>query len=160
MDLVEETAAVRPEGPMDRARRPAGIGAVREILATPALGIVAHRQVTLDQINLFPILMDERFRREYAGRKAQEAGAASASPLLVERAGQNLLLDAGRIAGRRRPPGAHVDAVEFEMGLVDGHGLLLATSLDQTLRAIGPARIDRWRWRRRRCRHGLHWPAA
>src|SRR5258708_15774356 len=70
MDLVEETAAVRPEGPMDRARRPAGIGAMREILAAPALGIAAHCQVALDQINLFPILMNERLRREHAGRKA------------------------------------------------------------------------------------------
>src|ERR1700730_11210351 len=149
MDLVEETDAVRPEGPMDRARRPAGIGAVREILAAPALGIVAHRQVTLDQINLFPILMDERFRREHAGRKAQEAGAASASPVLVESAGQNLLLDAGRVAGRRRPPGTHVDAAEFEMGLIDGHGLLLGTSLDHTIWVIALARIDWWRWHRR-----------
>jgi hypothetical protein len=51
---------------------------------------------------------------------------------LVEVARQDLLLDASRIAGRGGPAGAHIDAVEFEMGLIDGHGdrsSLLADSI-------------------------------
>src|SRR5580693_10362297 len=45
--------------------------------------------------------------------------------LFVERARQDLLLDAGGIAGWRRPARTHIDAVEFEMRLVDRHWLIL-----------------------------------
>jgi len=66
--------------------------------------------------------MNEGGGREHSRRKAQQPGAAAALAFLVERARQNLLLDPGRIAGWGRPAGVHVDAVKFEMGLVDGHG--------------------------------------
>jgi len=85
------------------------------------LGIVADGEVAGDQVDFFPIFVDERCGRENARRKAQQACAGAAPVFLVERARENLLLDAGRIAGRRLPPGIHIDAVEFEMGLVDGH---------------------------------------
>src|SRR5437879_4169927 len=123
MDLVEKTAADRFEWAVHGAGRPAGIGAGREILAAMALGIIADREVSLDQVDLLPILVDKRLCREHPRRKAQQAGAAPVPPPLVEGAGQDLLLDAGRIARWGRPTGTHVEAVEFEMGLVDGHGV-------------------------------------
>src|SRR5262249_62404771 len=52
----------------------------------------------------------------------QQPDTASRSSLLVEVALQNLLLDAGRIAGRCVPAVVHVDGVEFEMRLVHRHG--------------------------------------
>src|SRR5690348_3510948 len=92
MDLVQQTAAVRLEGTVDGAGRPAGIGAGRKAFAAPPRGIVADRQVALDQIHLFPIFVDERVGREHPRRKPQQPGAAAAAALLVERARQNLLL--------------------------------------------------------------------
>src|SRR5262249_54019672 len=115
MDLVEETAAVRFERAMNRAGRAAGIGSGGKALAALPHRIVADRQVAVDQVDLFPIFMDEGFGREDAGREPQQPRAAAAAPVLVERARQDLLLDAGWIAERRRPARAHVDAVEFEM---------------------------------------------
>ena len=44
MDLEEEAAAVRFERAVHGARRTAGVGAGREILAAPPLSIVADRQ--------------------------------------------------------------------------------------------------------------------
>src|SRR5437763_7082513 len=130
MNLEEETTAVRFKRAVHGAGWATGIGARREILAAPALGVVADRQVALDQIHLFPILVHEGFGRVDSGLKAQQPRAAAALLRFVERAGEDLLLDAGRIAGRRLPAAAHVEAVEFEMRFVDGpRRVLLPPSL-------------------------------
>src|SRR5215813_1564435 len=100
MNLVEQAAAIRLERSVDGAGRPAGISAGRKILAAIARAVAAHRQIALYQIDLLPILVDERVRRKYPRRKAQQTGPASAPPFLVEPPGQDLLLDAGRIARR------------------------------------------------------------
>src|SRR5206468_8515708 len=121
-------------------RRPAGVGAWRKVFAASAFGVVADGEVARDQINLFPIFMDEGCGREYSRRKPQQAGATAAMAFLVEVARQDLLLDASRIAGRGRPASAHIDAVEFEMGLIDGHGArssLLADSIVPGRRKTG-----------------------
>src|SRR5690348_2945112 len=101
MDLVQQTAAVRFEGSVDRAGRAAGVGARGKALAALTRGVVADRQVALDQIDLFPIFVDERLRREYPRCEPQQAGSAAVAALFVERARQDLLLDAGGIAQRR-----------------------------------------------------------
>src|SRR5215469_6867837 len=121
MGLVKEAAAVRFERAVHSTRGPTGVRARWEVLAAAALCVVANGQVALDQIDLLPVFVNKGLGREHAGGKAQEASAAAAAPLFVEGAGQDLLLDAGRVAGRGRPPGTHVDAVKFEMRLVDGH---------------------------------------
>src|SRR5215472_7390668 len=113
MDLVKQAAAIRFERPMDSAGR--------EFLAAIARSVVADREIALDQKDLFPIVVHKRLGREYARSKPQQAGAAAAALRLVEAARQDLLLDAGGVARRCRPPRAHVDTMEFEMGLVDGH---------------------------------------
>src|SRR5215470_107633 len=83
--------------------------------------VVADGQVAGDEKDLFPVLVYERLSREYAGRKAQEARARAALVCLIERAGQNLLLDTFRIASRSFPPGVHVEGMEFMVLLVDAH---------------------------------------
>src|SRR5438874_6443637 len=75
VDLEQEAAAVRLEGAVHRAGRAAGIGVGREALAAFALGIVADRQIAVDEIHLFPILVDERLGREHARLEAQQPGA-------------------------------------------------------------------------------------
>src|SRR5260370_29140856 len=129
MDLVQETAAVRFERSVHGAGRAAGVGAGEEALAALPRAIVADRQIALDQIDLFPISVHERLRCEHPRRKPQQAGSAAVAALFVKRPGQDLLLDAGGIALRRRPSGTHVYAVEFEMGLVDAHRLILRVAL-------------------------------
>src|SRR5438045_2442163 len=94
VDLEQEAAAVRFERAVHRAGRAAGIGAGREILAAIAVQVVADRQIALDQVNLFPIFVHERRGGVDAGREAQQPGAAAALGGLVERAGEDLLLDA------------------------------------------------------------------
>src|ERR1700733_14972663 len=99
------------------AGRTAGIGTGPEILAAGAARIVADGEVALDQIDLFPIIVDEGLGRVDARLEAQEPCAAAGLLRLVERAGEALLLDARGIAGPSFPPGAHVEAVEFEVRL-------------------------------------------
>ena len=106
------------------ARRAAGIGAGGKTLAAPAFGIVADGQIARNQIDLLPIVVDEGCGREHPRRKPQEPGAAAIAALLVERAGQDLLFDAGGVAGWRLPARTHVEAVEFEMRLVDRHAFV------------------------------------
>src|SRR5260370_16790117 len=118
MDLVQEPAAVRFERCVQGAGRAAGVGAGEEALAALPRAIVADRQIALDQIDLFPIFVHERLRCEHPRRKPQQAGSTAVAALFVERPGQDLLLDAGEIALRRRPAGTHVYAGEFEMGLL------------------------------------------
>src|SRR5215469_4236526 len=106
---------------MDGAGRAAGIGAGREALAALALRVVSDRQVAFDEKDLLPIVMHKRLRREHPRRKAQKPSTAAAPVLFVEHAGQDFLFDAGGIAGWGRPTGIHLDAMEFEVGLADGH---------------------------------------
>src|SRR6516164_5368437 len=121
MGLVEETPAVRLEWAVHRPRRPAGIGAWREVLAASAFGIVVDGEVARDQIDLFPIFVNKGCGREHSRRKTQQARAAAAPALFVEGTRKNFLLNPVWIAGWSRPSRAHVDTVEFEMGLVDRH---------------------------------------
>src|SRR5262249_24912413 len=103
------------------ARRPARIGGrVKRLTALP-MGVTADNEVTRDQIHLFPMVVDESGGGEDAGFELQQARPAPHFSRLVEIARQNLLLYAGRIAGRRVPALAHVDGVEFEMRLVHWH---------------------------------------
>src|SRR5258708_5332103 len=119
MDLEQEAAAVRFERAVHRAGRAAGIGAGREALATPPLGVVADGQIAVDEIHFLPIFVHERLGREDARLEAQQPGAIAALADLVEGAGQDLLLDAGGIARRGRPAALHVEAVEIAMRVVD-----------------------------------------
>src|SRR5204862_4606336 len=50
MEFVQQTAAVRFEWSVDGAGRAAGVGARGKALAAPPRGIVADRQVALDQV--------------------------------------------------------------------------------------------------------------
>src|SRR5438105_14717980 len=77
VNLEQQTAAIRLERTVHRAGRPAGIGAGREILAAPTLGIVADRQIALDEIHLFPIIMHEGLGRVDSGLEAQQPRAAA-----------------------------------------------------------------------------------
>src|ERR1043165_1876817 len=119
MDLEQRAAAVRLERPVRRAGRPARIGAGREILAALALRIVADGEVAVQQIDLFPVFVDERVGGVDPRLEAEQARAAAGPRFLVEAAGQDLLLDAGRIAGRRLPAAAGVDLVELLVLLAD-----------------------------------------
>src|SRR5437763_15108719 len=121
MDLEQQTAMVRFERAMRRAGWPARIGALGKTFAAISRGVAADGQVAVDQIDLLPIIVNKRRRREHARREAQQPRAAAGPAALIEPAGEDLLLDAGRIARRRAPAGAHIDGMEFEMRLVDGH---------------------------------------
>src|SRR5437588_444892 len=125
VNLEQQTATIRLERTVHRAGRAARIGARRKALAALPIRVVADRQITLDEIHLLPIIMHEGLGCVDAGLEAQQPCAAAVLLRLVERTGEDLLLDAGGIARRRLPAAAHVEPVEFEMRLVDGHRCVL-----------------------------------
>jgi hypothetical protein len=57
----------------------------------------------------------EWFGSEHAGREAQQPRARAAFVGLIQRARQNLLFNAFRIAPWRHPSAIHVEDVEFVM---------------------------------------------
>ena len=132
---------------MVNAGRAARIGRCLEWLPAFASGVVADDQIAGHQINLLPMIVDERARGEDAGRESQQARPAAHLACLVEIAGQDFLLDAGGIAGRHRPAFTHVDFMEFETRLVHGHIFLnflpQARSCVQTNDAIRPVAMAR-----------------
>src|SRR5262245_27818958 len=121
MNLEQHAAAGRFERTVMDARWSARIGRRLETLTALALRIIADDQVAGEQINLLPMVVHERRRGVDAGREAQQPRAAAHLARLVEIAGENLLLDAGRIARRRDPALRHVDRKKFQMRLVHRH---------------------------------------
>src|SRR5262245_7080830 len=114
VEFEQQASCLGPEGSMEDTRWTAGIGVRRELLATRSVSIGADDQISGDQKDLFPIVVHEGRHGADAGPEAQEAGAAAALVCFIERASQNLLLDALGIARRPMPFGPfHVDRVEF-----------------------------------------------
>src|SRR5262249_57626592 len=91
VDFEQQAAGLGFERAMHRTRRAARIGAWSEGLAAASLGVVADGQVALDEINLFPVVMNERRGRKNAGGETQQSRAAASVLRLVETAAQDLL---------------------------------------------------------------------
>src|SRR5262245_20931459 len=136
MDLEQHTAALGLERAVIHARRAARIGRGFERLAALAGGVVADDEVAGHQVDLLPVVVHERRCSVDAGIEAQKPRAAAHLAGLVDVAGQDLLLDAGWIAGRRGPALAHVDAQEFEVGLVHRHGSLRDTAAGKAAETV------------------------
>src|SRR6185437_7337049 len=122
VNFVEQAAAFRLERAVIGTRRAAGIGGRLEGLAAPALCVIADGEIALEQEHLFPVIMDERRGGEGARLEPQEPRAAAHLAALVEIARQDFLHDGRRIARKRVPAGAQIEAAEFEMRFVHRHG--------------------------------------
>src|SRR5205807_6780209 len=96
---------------------PAGIGRREALLAALALLVVADDEVALHHVHLFPVVVHERLGGEGACLDLQQARAAAALAFLVEIRGEDLLVEARRVAGRSLPAAAEVDLHELEMPL-------------------------------------------
>src|SRR5579862_2104695 len=121
MHLQQDAALVGAEGSVRRAGRTAGIGPGRERLPAFALRVIADGQIAGDEEHLFPIIVYEGRRGVDARLELQEPRAAAAAMALVEPAGNDLLLDAGRIAFERLPAALQIERVELVMRFVDRH---------------------------------------
>src|SRR5262245_8754332 len=128
VDLEQQAAGLRFERPVRRARRAAGIGVGAELRAALAVPVTADDQVSRDEINLLPVFVHERLGGVDPGREAQVARTVPAPFLLVEGAGEDLLLDAARIALGRFPPLARIGRMELLVLFVDRHGATLQQS--------------------------------
>ena len=106
---------------MLRMRRAAGVGVRLKALATFAVRIIANNQIAGDEIHFFPIVVGERRSCVDARFKAKQPRPCAAVVCLIKRTGQNLLLDACRIACRGFPTALQVNRVEFVMLLVHWH---------------------------------------
>src|SRR2546425_1376962 len=115
VDLVKNASASGCERTVVHAWGPTGIGRCEALLAALALPVVAHHQVALEHVDLFPVVVHERLGGEGAGLDLQQARAAAALRLLVEVRGEDLLVETRRVARRPFPAGLEIDAHEFEM---------------------------------------------
>src|SRR5688572_23112348 len=75
MDLVQDAAAARGERAVVHARRPAGIGRRECLRAALALLVVAHYEVTLHHVDLFPVVMHEGLGGKRARLDLEQARA-------------------------------------------------------------------------------------
>src|SRR6188472_2475513 len=115
VDLVEDAATARGEGAVVHAGWPAGVRGRQALLAALSLRVVAHDQVPLHHIDLFPMVVHERLGGKSAGVDLQQPRAAALFRLLVEIGGEDLLPEARRIARRALPARGEVYLYEFEM---------------------------------------------
>ena len=104
VDFEKHAAVLRLEGAVIGPRRPRGIGIRREFRSAFTSLVVADRQIARDEIDLFPVIVDERLGRVDAGRETKQPRTRAALVVLIETAGQDFLLYARRIAGRSFPP--------------------------------------------------------
>src|ERR1700680_3312475 len=118
VDFEQHAALLRFEWAVMNAGRPAGIGRAVKSFATFSLRIIADDQIAGEEINLFPMIVHKGRGREHAGVEAQQARPASGLGLFVDIAREGFLLDAGRIALRRRPARTHIERRKFEMRFV------------------------------------------
>src|SRR5437764_322295 len=59
VNLVQDASAAGSEWPMAHPRRPAGVSGRKGLLAALALRIIADHEVALNDIDLFPMVVDE-----------------------------------------------------------------------------------------------------
>src|SRR5713101_4541540 len=97
MRLEQDTSVLRGERAVMDAGRAYRIGIVAELLAALAVLVVADDQVAREHEHLLPIFVHEGLGRIGARLDAQQAGAVAALARLVERAGEDLFPDPGRI---------------------------------------------------------------
>src|SRR5712691_11367285 len=121
MQLEQQAAFLRLERPVQRARRAACIGVGTESDAALAFLVVAHDQIARNEVDLFPVVMHERFRGMDARREAQVASAKAALVFFVEKSGEHLLLDSRRVAGQVFPALVEVHFVELLVLFLNRH---------------------------------------
>jgi hypothetical protein len=115
VDLVQDAAVLRGEGAMVGARRPARIGIGEALLAALALLVVADDEIALDDVDFFPVVVNEGLGGERSGVDPQEPRATAALVRLVEIRREHLLEEPGRIARRALPAVLHVDFDELQV---------------------------------------------
>src|SRR5262249_12511316 len=121
MRLEEIAAGLRREWTGMNARRPAAVGRSPELLSTLAVGVGAADQVSFDQEDFFPVLVDERHGRKGARLDAQNPGTVADLVLFIERAGENPFGEAGRVSRNVVESFLEVEGGEFHMALVVSH---------------------------------------
>src|SRR2546423_533356 len=109
MHLVQDAAALGGERAVLHARRPAGIGRCERLLTAAALRVVADDEIAVHDVHLLPVVVHEGLGRKGARLDLQEPRAAAALSLLVEVRGEDLLVEARRIARRALPAGVEID---------------------------------------------------
>ena len=117
---------------MHSTRRTAGIGWSRETLPAIALRIVPDDEIAGEQVNFFPMIVDERRRGVFTRDEAQEARTAATLARLVEIAREDLLLDAGRIAGGEAQPSLRSTPKNSRCGLVMSYPLQKIGDIEET----------------------------
>lgn len=122
MNLKEQAAGLRFEGPVKNARGPARVSVGAKLDAALAVLIAPDNQVARDQVDFFPIIVDEGRGGMGAGIEAKMARSIAAFVVLIQKSGKNLLLDSRRISRRRLPSTIESDGLEFAVLLFNMHG--------------------------------------
>jgi hypothetical protein len=98
VDLEQEATVRRPEWAVINAGRTAGVGAGAIGPKSQPLPLIPHDEVSRQQEHLLPVVVHKRKSGVGAGLKPQQSRPIADLGILVERAREDLLLNAGRIA--------------------------------------------------------------
>src|SRR6185436_12627536 len=143
VNLVQDAAAAGSERAVVHAGRAARVGRREALLAALALLVVANHQVALHHVDLFPVVVHERLGGERTGLDLQQPRAAAALVFLVQIAGQDLLVEARRVARRHFPAALQVDLHELQV-LFRRHQACSSLESSQGERHTSSARIAWW----------------
>src|SRR5688572_16603599 len=115
VNLVQDAAAAGGERAVVHARRPAGVGRREALLPALALLVVSDDEIALHHVHLFPVVVHEWLGGERARLDLQQPRAAAFLVRLVQVGGEDLLVEARRVARRPLPAGLQVDIDELQM---------------------------------------------
>ena len=141
MRLKHETSGPRCEWPVRDATRPNRISWRFIDLAAPAFHVATENKVALVDENLFPVVLNERFRCICTGRNLDEAGPISAPPGLIEVALATFPSATRWIAWGVFP--AYLYAALEKLGVLSGYSTIPLTVLPDSVRYAAGALRDR-----------------
>src|SRR5712691_11318352 len=122
--LEEDAAGLGLERAVHGAGRPAGVGVGKELFSVAAIFVVPDDEVSGDKVHLLPVFVDKWLGGKNSRSDAQKARTIAALAGFVERSGQDLVVDAGRVAGDWYPAVLQIHCKEFFVLFFDCHRLL------------------------------------
>src|SRR5438876_926089 len=115
VQFVQEATGRRFEWTVINTGRPTRVGRRRERLSAVPGSVVADDKVARNQVDLLPVIVHEGRGRPSARQEAEQPRPAAGLPFFVEIAGENLLLNVGRVTWRTCPSGIEIEAMKLEM---------------------------------------------
>jgi hypothetical protein len=134
VEFEHDAALFGLERTVVNAGRPTRIGAREKLLPALPLCVIAHDEITLEEKDLLPVIVNERRLGKRPRRQTQEAGAAAGLGDLVEIRRQDQLFEAVRVPRGALPAFGLIDREEFGVWLRRRHGAKSEQAIQHALR--------------------------